>query len=228
MKMVSNVVICHESGRFMVDVRCSYWFGGLTGCAPHTIPFEDLDVVIGELRHAQTWLKTRSTLWESYEKVIEAWNEERDRRDAPIGVNMYVWEGALTVELYGKVWTDMPRMIGHFAVRVHDIDKMIVSLEASHSVINRLKAAVVVRHPSAEYRDWLRAQPYYEEYLEQLATMYGKNSSVYYYASEGWVDSWHDVENVFYRIELRSEEKEKWIAIRTEAVEWYKQNCETN
>ena len=222
MKIVSNVKVESATGRFMVDMRCSYWFGGLN-CAPRTIPFEDLEVVIGELRHAQTWLETRSKLWESYEKVIEAWNEERDRRDAPIGVNMYVWDGALTVELYGKVWTDMPRMIGHFAVRVHDIDKMIVSLEASHSVINRLKAAVVVRHPSAEYRDWLRAQPYYEEYLEQLATMYGKNSSVYHYASEGWATSWGDVEALFCGIAMRTS-NDKWLELGIEAKNWYINN----
>lgn len=223
MKIVSNVVVCHESGRFMVDVRCSYWFGGLTGCAHRTIPYEDLEVVIDGLRHVQTWIKSRSKLWESYEKVIEAWNVVRDYRDAPIGVNLYVWDGVLTAELYGKVWTDMPRMIGHFAVRVHDIDKMIVSLEASHSVINRLKAAVVVRHPSAEYRDWLRAQPYYEEYLEQLATMYGKNSSVYYYASEGWATSWGDVEALFSSIAMRTS-NDKWLELGIEAKNWYINN----
>lgn len=222
MKIVSNVVVCHESGRFMVDVRCSYWFGGLN-CAPRIIPFEDLEVVIGELRHAQTWLETRSKLWESYEKVIEVWNVERDRRDAPIGVNMYVWEGALTVELYGKVWTDMPRVIGHFAVRVHDIDKMIVSLEASHSVINRLKAAVPEKHPSPKYRDWLKSQPFYEEYLERLEDMRGKNSSVYYYASEGWATSFADIEAVFNSIAMRLTD-DRWLALGLEAKNWYINN----
>ena len=223
MKMVSKVVVCHESGRFMVDVRCSYWFGGLTGCAPRTIPFEDLDVVIGELRHAETWLKRRAKLWESYEKVIDAWTVERDRRDAPIGVNLYVWDGVLTAELYGKVWTDMPRTIGHFAIRMHDIDAVIAELKAARSVIGRLKAAVTVKHPSPEYRDWLKEQAYYDDYLERLATMYGTNSSVYYYASEGWVTSWGDVEALFCGIAMRTS-NDKWLELGIEAKNWYINN----
>ena len=223
MKMVSNVVVCHESGRFMVDVRCSYWFGGLTGCAPRTIPFEDLDVVIDELRRVQTWIKSRSKLWESYEKVIEAWNVVRDYRDAPIGVNMYVWDGVLTAELYGKVWTNMPRTISYFAVRMHDIDAVIAELKAARSVIDRLKTAVTVKHPSPEYRDWLKGQAYYDDYLERLATMYGTNSSVYYYASEGWVTSFADIEAVFSSIALRSSDN-NWLDFGLAAKNWYINN----
>ena len=227
MKMVSNVVVCHESGRFMVDVRCSYWFGGLNGCAPRTIPFEDLEVVIDELRRVQTWIKSRSKLWESYEKVIEAWNEERDRRDAPIGVNMYVWDGVLTAELYGKVWTDMPRTIGHFAVRMHDIDAVIAELKAARSVIDRLKTAVTVKHPSPEYRDWLKSRDYYKDYLERLATMYGTNSSMYLYASEGWTTSFADIEVVFSRIALRSSD-DKWLSLGLDAKDWYINKVKNN
>ena len=228
MKMVSNVKVESATGRFMVDMHCSYWFGGLTGCAPRTIPFEDLEVIIGELRYAQTWLETRSKLWESYEKVIDAWTVERDRRDAPFGLGMKVWDCRLSVELYGHVWIDMERMINHFVFYATDLDVVIAELEAAHTTINRLKAVVPEKHPSPKYRDWLKSQPFYEDYRKRLEDMRGKNSSIYYYTSEGWVDSWHDVEDVFYRIELRSEEKEKWIAIRKEAIEWYKQNCETN
>ena len=227
MKIVSNVKVESATGRFMVDMRCSYWFGGLNG-SPCLIPYEDLEVIIGELRYAQLWLKRRAKLWESYEKVIDAWTVERDRRDAPFGLDMKVWDCRLSVELNGHVWIDMERMINHFVFYATDLDVVIAELEAAHTTINRLKAVVPEKHPSPKYRDWLKSQPFYEEYLERLEDMRGKNSSIYHYTSEGWVDSWHDVENVFYRIELRSEEKEKWTAIGTEAVEWYKQNCETN
>ena len=70
MKIVSNVKVESATGRFMVDMRCSYWFGGLN-CSPCLIPYEDLEVIIGELRYAQLWLKRRAKLWESYEKVYD-------------------------------------------------------------------------------------------------------------------------------------------------------------
>ena len=227
MKIVSNVKVESATGRFMVDMRCSYWFGGLN-CSPCLIPYEDLEVIIGELRYAQLWLKRRAKLWESYEKVVDAWIVERDGRDAPLRLDMKVWNGCLSVELNEYVWIDMERMINHFVFYATDLDVVIAELEAAHTTINRLKAVVPEKHPSPKYRDWLKSQPFYEDYRKRLEDMRGKNSSIYHYTSEGWVDSWHDVEDVFYRIELRSEEKEKWIAIRTEAVEWYKQNCETN
>lgn len=227
MKIVSNVKVESATGRFMVDMRCSYWFGGLNS-SPCLIPYEDLEVIIGELRYAQLWLKRRAKLWESYEKVIDAWIVERDRRDASLRLDMKVWQGCLSVEINGYVWIDMERMINHFVFYATDLDVVIAELEAAHTTINRLKAVVPEKHPSPKYRDWLKSQPFYEDYRKRLEDMRGKNSSIYYYTSEGWVDSWHDVEDVFYRIELRSEEKEKWTAIRTEAVEWYKQNCETN
>lgn len=227
MKIVSNVKVESATGRFMVDMRCSYWFGGLN-CSPCLIPYEDLEVIIGELRYAQLWLKRRAKLWESYEKVVDAWIVERDGRDAPLRLDMKVWNGCLSVELNEYVWIDMERMINHFVFYATDLDVVIAELEAAHTTINRLKAVLPEKHPSPKYRDWLKSQPFYEDYRKRLEDMRGKNSSIYHYTSEGWVDSWHDVEDVFYRIELRSEEKEKWIAIRTEAVEWYKQNCETN
>ena len=227
MKIVSNVKVESATGRFMVDMRCSYWFGGLN-CSPCLIPYEDLEVIVGELRYAQLWLKRRAKLWESYEKVVDAWIVERDGRDAPLRLDMKVWNGCLSVELNEYVWIDMERMINHFVFYATDLDVVIAELEAAHTTINRLKAVVPEKHPSPKYRDWLKSQPFYEDYRKRLEDMRGKNSSIYHYTSEGWVDSWHDVEDVFYRIELRSEEKEKWIAIRTEAVEWYKQNCETN
>ena len=227
MKIVSNVKVESATGRFMVDMRCSYWFGGLN-CSPCLIPYEDLEMIIGELRYAQLWLKRRAKLWESYEKVIDAWIVERDRRNAPLTPEMKVWQGCLSVELNGFVWIDKERMINHFVFYATDLDVVIAELEAAHTTINRLKAVVSEKHPSPKYRDWLKSQPFYKDYLERLEDMRGKNNSIYYYTSEGWVDSWHDVEDVFYRIELRSEEKEKWIAIRKEAIEWYKQNCETN
>ena len=87
MKIVSNVKVESATGRFMVDMRCSYWFGGLN-CSPCLIPYEDLEVIIGELRYAQLWLKRRAKLWESYEKVVDAWIVERDRRDAPLRLDM--------------------------------------------------------------------------------------------------------------------------------------------
>ncbi|MBQ8721228.1 MAG: hypothetical protein IJY67_03660 [Paludibacteraceae bacterium] len=227
MKIVSNVKVESATGRFMVDMRCSYWFGGLN-CSPCLIPYEDLEMIIGELRYAQLWLKRRAKLWESYEKVIDAWIVERDRRDAPLTPEMKVWQGCLSVKLNGFVWIDTERMINHFVFYATDLDVVIAELEAAHTTINRLKAVVPEKHPSPKYRDWLKSQPFYDDYLERLEDMYGKNNSIYYYTSEGWVDSWHDIEAEFYHIEAYSEEEEKWIAIRKEAIEWYKQNCETN